>query len=504
MFNKKLIAGSIFALMSTSALAVPSFLYTQGTISQEGSAQLASVTTPVVTVTSGAEYSDDDLIVIDYNVALATGYVPASTLNMYAQCVDQLGTTTNGSAAENGGELTLGLLSSDAAAGSVTYRITDVDYSVVSAGGAGAGDCATSLSSSVGAVVALDAAIVDGPAARAAGAVTGSYSATLPNGTTDIDGGSIALAFGGTTELAIFETQFSDADTNVALAGVIDVTATDPRSEFTSGDQFLAAPGLITLADGNTLFSAASITGVTLTLNGDFSYLVDADLTTVAIENTAWSVNADIDGVGSVTYEATTVTATSITWELTETAGGDALDQISNIEIEFDNGDNGGGVEPISQGAYTYDVAITFTDGGTDGVGAGAATDNILALTTAGAAGSFTLNGSSTIVDNYPLSTAVKHFVWITNTGGQDGGVFATALGGDGAQVMTSCDLGVESPAGEVVSVSDELNDCLTAAGLISGRAQVTVTVNAAAGVIGVYAGYRHIADGDRLNLTQD
>ena len=89
MFNKKLIAGSIFALMSTSALAVPTFQYTQGSISQEGSAQLASVTLPEVAVTSGAEYSDDDLIVIDYNVALATGYVPASTLNMYAQCAER-------------------------------------------------------------------------------------------------------------------------------------------------------------------------------------------------------------------------------------------------------------------------------------------------------------------------------------------------------------------------------------------------------------------------------
>ena len=169
MFNKKLIAGSIFALMSTSALAVPSFNYTQGTISQEGSAQLETVTLPVVTVTSGAEYSDDDLIVIDYNVPLATGYVPASTLNMYAKCVDQTVATINGSATENGGELTLGLLSSDAAAGSVTYRITDVDYSVISAGnGAGAGNCVTSLSSSVGAVLALDATEVDGAAARAA------------------------------------------------------------------------------------------------------------------------------------------------------------------------------------------------------------------------------------------------------------------------------------------------------------------------------------------------
>ena len=69
--------------------------------------------------------------------------------------------------------------------------------------------------------------------------------------------------------------------------------------------------------------------------------------------------------------------------------------------------------------------------------------------------------------------------------------------------MMTSCDLGVDSPAGEVISISDEINACLTAAGMTAGRAQVTVTVNVDAANIGVYAGYKHIADADRLNLTQ-
>jgi hypothetical protein len=426
---------------------------------------------------------------------------------MYAQCVDGAAATIDGSATENGGELTLGLLSSDAAAGSVTYRITDVDYSVVSAGGgAGAGNCATSLSSSVDAVLALDAAIVDGPAARAAGSVTGTYSATLPNGTTDIDGGSIALAFGAapvTSALAIFVNQFTDtAGTNTALSGVIDVTAANPRSLFVG--PLATALGGITLANDTTLFSDANINGITFTLNGDFSYLVDEDLVTAGIQNDAWSLDLNVDGVGDVVYEATTVTASSISWVVTNVPGGGAaLNRIDDIAIDFDNAVNGDGTNPMAQGAYTYDVTISFLDGGTDGADAGAAAGS-LALTTAGAAGSFTLNGSSTIVDNYPLSTAVKHFIWVTNTGTQDGGIFATALGGDGAQVMTSCDLGVDAPAGEVISVSDELNDCLTAAGLISGRAQVTVTVNAADASIGVYAGYRHIADGDRLNLTQD
>jgi hypothetical protein len=509
MFNKKLIAGSIFALMSTSALAVPTFQYTQGSISQQGSAQLVSVTLPEVVVTSGAEYSDDDLIVIDYNVALATGYTPASTLNMYAQCAEQAaGTTINGTALENGGELTLGLLSSDAAEGSVTYRITDVDYAVTTANAAAgtAVTCATSLSSSVGAVVSLGTPIVDGPAARAAGSVTGTYSATLPNGTTEIDGGSIALAFGvapnDTTAMTVFLDQFADAaGTNVALAGVVDVTATVPRSEFDTGNQIMAAAGLITLADDEaTLFSAANITGITFTLNGDFSYLVDENDVTPGIQNDAWSLDLNVDAGGDEIYEATTVTATSITWVVTEDATANALDQIDNIEIDFDNAVNGDGTNPIGDGTYTYDVTIAFTDGGTDGADTGALAGSA-GLTTGGAAGGFTLNGSTTEINNYPLSTAVKHFVWITNEGTVDGGIFATAIGGTGAQVMTTCDLGVDSPAGQVISISDELNVCLTAAGMTAGRAQVTVTVNVNGADIGVYAGYKHIADADRLNL---
>ena len=504
MFNKKLIAGSIFALMSTSALAVPTFQYTQGSISQQGSAQLASVTLPEVVVTSGSEYSDDDLIVIDYNVALATGYVPASTLNMYAQCAEQAaGTTIDGTAVENGGELTLGLLSTDAAAGSVTYRITDVDYAVTTANAAAgtATTCDTSLSSSVGAVMSLGTPIVDGPAARAAGSVTGTYSATLPNGTTEIDGGSIALAFGVTTALTLFVDQYADAaGTNTALTGE---STLPPLTR----DRCLLVLGqpqavIITLADDNSLFADANINGITFTLNGDFSYLVDENLVTPGIQNDAWSLDLDIDGVGDAVYEATTVTASSISWTVTQTAGAAALTQIDDIAIDFDNADNGDGTNPMGDGSYTYDVTISYLDAGTDGADTGAAAGS-LALTSGGAAGGFTLNGSSTEINNYPLSTAVKHFVWVTNEGAEDGGIFATAIGGTGAQVMTSCDLGVDSPAGEVISISDEINACLTAAGMTAGRAQVTVTVNVNAANIGVYAGYKHIADADRLNLTQ-
>ena len=52
--------------------------------------------------------------------------------------------------------------------------------------------------------------------------------------------------------------------------------------------------------------------------------------------------------------------------------------------------------------------------------------------------------------------------------------------------------------------VTNEVETCLTAAGITSGRAQVTVTVNAPAAEIDVYAGYKVDADSDRLSLTVD
>ena len=499
MLNKKLIAGSIFALMSAPAMAIPSFSYTADSVSQEGSAQLASVTLPAVTITSGAEYSDDDLITIDYNVALASGYTPASNLSMYATCDD---TDAVLGAANHGGVLTLGLLSSDAAAGSVTYRVTAVDYT-----GDFTGTCATSNDSSVGAQLSLGTPQVDGAAARAAGSVTGTYHATLPNGSTDIDGGLIALSFddGGnpavvTSAMVNFSSQFADtAGTNTLLSGVVDVTNANPRSVFTGG---ATALGGVTLTDNTAMDSPASITGITYTLNGDFSYLVDENAVTAGIQNDAWSLDLDIDGAGDAVYEATTVTASSVSWTVTETAGEVALDQIDNIAVDFNNADNGDGTNPMTDGTYTYDVTISYTDGGTDGLGAGAAAGS-LALTAGGAAGSFTLNGSTTTISNYPLSSAVTQFVWVTNTGSQEGDIFATAIGGTGAQVMASCDLGVNSAAGEIIRITDELNTCLAAASMTEGRAEIVITINADEDDIGVYAGYKHNADADRLNLTQ-
>lgn len=504
MFNKKLIAGSVFALLSAPALAIPTFSYTAQTVSTQGAAQLAALTLPAVTVTSGAEYSDDDLIVIDYNVALATGYTPASNLTMYANC-------TGGGvlgASNHGGVLTWGLLSSDTAAGSVTYRITDVNYT-----GDFTGSCSASLNSSVGAVLSLGTPKVDGAAALAAGSVTGTYKATLPNGITDIDGGSITIGFSNgatppvlTTAMSTYANQFADTvgDTDL-LSGIIDVAdATAARSHFyIDGTNISTSDAQITMTDASSSVSPAAITGLTFSIMGDFSFLADEDAATAGIQNDSFSINIDKDGGAddSANIEATTVTADKITWVVTGITELDA-----KIQLDFDNNDNGlttaKGKIAMVEGPFTYDVAIAYTDGGTDGAGAGAVAGSV-AVTSGGDAGKWTLNGSTTVIKNYPLSSAVTQFVWVTNTGTQTGNVFATAIGGTGAQVMTSCDLGVTSKPGEIQRITNELNTCLTAAGLVAGRAEVTVTVNAIAGDISVYAGYKHVADADRLNLTQ-
>jgi hypothetical protein len=484
MFNKKLIAGSIFALISAPALAVPTFSYVADDVSQEGAAQLVSLALPEVTMTSGAEYSDDDLIVLDYNVALATGYVPASTLLMYSTCDGG----TPGTAVDNGGELTLGLLSSDAAAGSLTYRITDVDYTA-------AGACGATDNSSVGGELSFASPEVDGAAALAAGFVTGTYHATLPNGTTDIDGGVIAFATGDAAPMVTYDSQFTDTtDGSDLLSGIIDVADAAPRSQFyDENGNISTSDARITLID-DALDYAAGITGMTFTLNGDFSFLVDEDAETAAIDNAAFTISVG----GAAAADPTTVTASTITWVV------EGLAAIGAVDVLFDNDDNDGAGNPMVDGSFTYGVSIAYEDTGPLGDSAPA---DVLAgsvgLTAAGDAGVWTLNGSTTTISNYPLSSAVTQFVWVTNTGDQDGGIFATAIGGTGAQTMASCDLGVTSNSGEVQRITDELNTCLTAAGMTAGRAEIVVTVNAISDDIAVYAGYKHDADADRLNLTQ-
>jgi len=53
-----------------------------------------------------------------------------------------------------------------------------------------------------------------------------------------------------------------------------------------------------------------------------------------------------------------------------------------------------------------------------------------------------------------------------------------------------------------LTSISPGVNKCLSDAGITSGRAQLSITVNAAEANVDVYAGYKSNSADDRLGLN--
>jgi len=238
--KSKLSAAIGLALLSSQAAAAPSFAWTEVAYSLEGSASATSFTAPAVTVTMGAEYAKDDLIALTFNSALSAD--PASTLTALKPCVDSTGTNLVPSTAENGGTMTLGLISNTST--SATYRITNTNNTVTNAGTAGSLGSATvcdanagSPASTIGATVVLGTLTFGGAALNALGTLTGSYSATLSNGVTALDGGSASIkdvnvsgTADDTVELIEFGAQYSKLTTDVLLNGIIDVAASPTQT----------------------------------------------------------------------------------------------------------------------------------------------------------------------------------------------------------------------------------------------------------------------------------
>jgi hypothetical protein len=487
MFNKKLIAGSIFALMSAPALAAPTFTFAKDTYSSQGSASQAIFVGPELSISSGAELSEDDLIKLTFSTAFDASYVPVSNVYMYATCTTQVdGTAT---VDENGGVVTLGLLTDDT--NSQTYRITDIAFGLTTAGGGAACDAQATENSTVGANWTFPGAKFEGDALRAT-TLSAVYHATLPNGTTDIDGGSVQVTSAGVTAMIDFSDQFALDTSDLVADGfskTIDVTIADARSHFddaTSVDTLTIQ--LNETASGVALSDATGVV-VTAVVTGDFSFLVDEnDDATDGLTNN--SVTATVAGnAGTVTLTATTITVV-----------GDAAD-VGDIVISFDNNDNDDAKQAMAQGSFTSAVSVAYNDAGVDGTNATAG--DLVAGTsvesTANSAGSWDLNGSTSVVEAYPVSAGVTQFLWVTNTGAESAGISVTAKG-DGA-LMASCDVGSVA-ANDLVYIAGLVKTCLDTASFGTDRVQLTVTVNAAKTTIDVYAGYKVDADADRLALT--
>ena len=131
----------------------------------------------------------------------------------------------------------------------------------------------------------------DGASVRAAGSLTGTYAATLSNGVTALDGGSVSITDNAGTaavadddaRLLAFGDQFSvDATTNsqtAAFSKIIDVTASPTRSRFT-GSGTNATDAVLTVDIDDT--TAVAFGGTTTTsVNMASTVLADTEVVTL-------------------------------------------------------------------------------------------------------------------------------------------------------------------------------------------------------------------------------
>jgi len=517
--KKRLASAIALAAVASTATAAPTFDWTAMAYSTEGAKTAASFTAPTVAITMGAEYAKDDLIEFGYSSKFLSTYSPAGTLTAYKKCTDgsSPAVAITGTATNNGGTMTLGLISSTTA--TKTYRITATNDTITNSGAAAANVCnsaAAALNTTIGAVVSVASVAFDGTAVNAAQTLTGTYKATLSNGVTDLDGGSAAISDNAGSaadltddvgQLINFATQYqvdaSATSVTALLNGVVDVAATPTRTEFAGVatdvltiDIDEATAAVVTSGGATDNFetsSAADTEVVTAVITGDWSFLADENTTTTGIQNDSVVATCDGSAAGNAATETFATDGTSVT--VVCPAG-----KVGNIVVTYTTANNGTApLSAISSGAYTMGASMTFEDSGTDLGGTGSVASTKTLAATGTSAGAFTLNGSTSKVQAYPVGAAVEQFLWVTNAGANDGAIVMTAT--QGGATTAECSLG--TAAGKsLTSVSSLANDCLTAAGITSGRAQLALTVNAAAALVNVYAAYKVTSADDRLALT--
>lgn len=513
MFNKKLIAGGILAVASSAAVAAPTFSFTAKDYSAQGNLQVATIAGPAITTTLGANYAVDDLITFNFSDDLSA--IPSNTLTAYLQCNNAASATVAAAAGQistnNGGTVTLGILTNGD--NTVTYRVTGLTYAVT---GVGAADvkCITTTSSTVGGIFAMTPTFT-GSSVRASGATSVTYSASLSNGTTLIDGGTTTVSTGTVagnnyvgnivTVSEQFAAKILPAD---KLTGIIDVAPTITngvnRGVFTAASvtpnttlAHLSTDAFtIQLAEKAGLVAPATVRSSVTTILGDFSWIddkvtTDTDTAVTGIDQNTVSAVC-LDAAGTVVVNAGSITV------------GCVAGKFGDIVVTFDNENNVGATDPavvqtMLEGTYTASTVMTFTDLGTDGVGAGAVATNTVSAGSALAAGGFGINGSTSVVQAYPVSDAITGFLWVTNAGSADAAMSVTAVAA--GSVMATCELG-NVAANSLVYVTADIEACLTAASITSGRTQLSITVDAPSSDINVYAGYKVDADSDRLSLT--
>jgi hypothetical protein len=388
MFKKTLLALAVTGLAG-NAMAAADLAggVTTRTVSVEGAGSLTQVAAPAVVLTFGAEYTVGDFLIFTFAGAdLDTTVLPTS--------VNPVNT------ADANDTMTLGLINSSTT--SATYRVTELTFD------------GSNAETTVGATVTFAAEadlLFDAADVLASGSVSVTYNATTSTGLAlDTPAGT-----DGTATLIDTSTQVT-AVVTTPFAETIDVE--QDRLAFVDGSD-AKTTDLILVTPTNDSASTeydATVTGITYTINGDFSILDDdADTAGVQLNNAA---AITIGGGGSLT----SVDATSI---VVDHAGVAA--QTITIDVSDDaTNANATAVMALAEQTFTVDVNVQYTDHGTDedstnpGVSVATADSDALSGATGGG---WDLNGSVVDVPYMPFGPATQPIIRHTNNGTQTGDI---------------------------------------------------------------------------------
>jgi hypothetical protein len=444
LFKKTLVAATIAAACGQAVAGTVSV--TKQTHSLEGlTGVTANQTSEAISYTIGAEYSVGDKITFTFTEG-------ALVANSFSNNVS-IAAVDNATQANARAGMTLGVLNSSA--NHVTYRVTQI---VPADNTPGAGGTAWDTQTTVGVVFPVGTVKYTADSIRA-----GNVSVTVSAETTNDD----ILDNTGTLTAVLAEakSQFGTVAMNTVFNGVINVSAA--RMAFVGGVTDSAS---FTITNPTTTgwLNTATITSTGVNLYG---------------ESGKWGTlkSSFFSSAGTRTFDADAARL-----------GISYNGVITNDTITF-TAPTGASAVVLEAQKFTTDMVYNYTSAANT---AGSST-----LTTGLSAGEWTLNGATVNIPYMPYSANASQIIYVTNTGTQSGNITGTAFD-EAGKAYDLGDLGV-SEKGTVKKLSAVVQQKLETAGFTAGKVSLTLTVNAPASDITVYASY-NIGSADRGFINTD
>lgn len=472
MLKKTLIAAAVASLASTAGAATVGTVDTDaGTtgvqpqkVSSEGLETLgyvmigdsAGVNDLTVTVTTGADYQETDLLVVTI-----TGATIANTVASSVTLVDQDADTIDTDGADTDtipSEENVAAIGVDAAAGTITFRPTS----------------GTEFESGV---------TFDLRGVKLTN-VTGPVSVSTAGKTVQ----NIAFDAGSAQTIATVGSQFAVKVSSTVLDRVIDVE--NERKQFVAIGADVKNDSVVYDLTNSAHVLAANVVTSSVALKGsDLSFLNDKDGKLAAAsyellgatEDTSAANKAVLSADGTtLTVKSTNAPGATIGMELTVDGKADANAQVLTAQ------------------SFAADIGLNYNymhDGsGTHGTTTGSV------MFSNQAAGSWTLSGAQFNVPYMPYGSGITQVIYISNDGKVNGDIELTAFDDEG-KAYGPVKLDVTAAPGTVTQLSSPIHAALAAEGFdFSGKADLTIVVNSPKAQVDVYAAYN--ARGDRATVT--